>query len=226
MDRRRQIPMVRPPRQAGGGGSNAPSFGMSGAPGYPNITGSKRAYDEMRLRYAMARGRFSERLFVFPQFAALNATTNPFDTQQIDIKSNGDSFVRLVAMRGAFTENAAPTGIVAGQSNAGLFALLNIDGLEDFMTSGRQSNPASFDIMFSNESAPWLWLAAPPLLRVGETLSVRISTILTGIEYAITPQFAVRLVDDDVWCQLYQGGNPYAAMADAVDGEDDDGDEG
>jgi hypothetical protein len=198
MSDRRRIPMVRPPRQAAGGGVGAPSFANnSGAPGQPSREDGKRARDETRLRYALARVRFFERLFVFPQFAALSAAT-PQDSQSIDIKSNGDSFVRLVAMRGCMTSNAPLTG----QELAQLFLTLSIDGLEDFTTSGQRQNPASFEIMFSESAAPWMWLAAPPLLRVGETISATIRTTVSG-EVALTPQFAVRLVDDNVWCELY-----------------------
>jgi hypothetical protein len=190
------IPLVKPPGREAGSVGAAP-WGASGAPGMPPSETAKRARDEGRLRYALARGRFFERVFVFPQFAGLQGATQ--DTQNIDVKSNGDSFVRLVALRGTFTSSTT----LNGQELASLFLDFEIDGLEDFMTSGRTRQPASFDILFSNSSAPWLWLAAPPLIRVGETIAATISALARVGEDILTPQLAVRLVDDNVWCELY-----------------------
>jgi hypothetical protein len=195
----RRIPMVRPPRQASGGGLGAPSYGNSGAPGQPALERGQRARDETKLRYALGRGRFFERVFVFPDFAALAAGGTPQDTQNIDVKSNGDSFVRLVAIRGAFDTDANLTG----KEGAELFLTLGIDGLEDLMTSGRTVQPASFAILFSESAAPWFWFAAPPLIRVGETLAATIRTTYSVSESTITPQLAVRLMDDNEWCKLY-----------------------
>lgn len=202
---RRVIPVVRPPLHAGGGVGDP--NGNSGAPGLPpgGISGAKRADDEARELYALARGRFVERLFVFPDFAVFEqATGGDVDTQQIDIKSNGDSFVRLVAMRGVVNT----FGSFGAGNNFELkntFLQLEADGLEDFTTSGKTVLPVSFDVAFSESAAPWLWLAAPPLLRVGETLAatIRVNQAQIPAEIGWQPQLALRLVDDSIWCALY-----------------------
>lgn len=201
----RRIPGVRPPMHAGGGVGDP--FGNSGAPGMPPPSESaKRARDEAIERYALARGRWFERLFIFPAFDTFAASTPTLveSTQSIDIKSNGDSFVRLVAMRGVVaTFGAAPLG--GNYETVHTFFQMEIDGLEDFTTSGRTVQPSSFDMAFSESAAPWLWLAAPPILRVGETVAVKVTidpTVITG-EVAWQPQFGLRLVDDNVWCELY-----------------------
>jgi hypothetical protein len=206
----RVIPMVRPPLHAGGGVGDP--NGNSGAPGLPpgGTSGAKFADDEARELYALARGRFVERLFVFPDFAIFEEATGPAtDTQQIEVKSNGDSFVRLVAMRGVvntFGSFGAGNNFEAKNT----FLQLQADGLEDFTTSGKTVLPISFDAAFSENAAPWLWLAAPPLLRVGETLAATITVKQAQIpsEVGWQPQLALRLVDDAVWCQLY--GSSYA----------------
>jgi hypothetical protein len=200
-----RIPMVRPPMHAGGGVGDP--FGNSGAPGMPPPGGEsvERARDDVVQRYALARGRWFERVFVFPDFAILtNASTTDNDTQQIDVKSNGDSFVRLVAMRGTVnTYGSAGAGNDFELRNT--FLQLEIDGLEDFTTSGKTIQPISFANAFSDSAAPWVWLAAPPILRVGETISATVSMILAQIpdEVGWQAQFALRLVDDNVWCELY-----------------------
>lgn len=199
----RRIPGVRPPMHAGGGVGDP--FGNSGAPGMPPLESSQRARDEAIQRYALARGRWFERLFVFPDFALFpSGGTVVEDTQQIDVKSNGDSFVRLVAIRGIIaTTGTTPTGTNYEESHS--FLQLEIDGLEDFTTSGKTVQPVSFDVAFSNSAAPWLWLAAPPIIRVGETVAAKVTidpAIITA-ETSWQPQLALRLVDDNVWCELY-----------------------
>ena len=199
---RRHIPVVRPPMHAGGGVGDP--FGTSGAPGMPPSESAERARDEAIERYALARGRFFERIFRFPDFQILTALGPTTDTQQIDVKSNGDSFVRLVAIRGIVnTFGALPSG--TNHEAANTFLQLEIDGLESFMTSGRVELPASFAILFSETAAPWLWLSAPPIIRVGETLSanVRVNAANMPPEVGWQPELALRLVDDNVWCALY-----------------------
>lgn len=196
--------MVRPPLHAGGGVGDP--FGNSGAPGMPppDGEGAERARDEAVQRYALARGRWFERVFVFPDFAVLQATGAPSDTQQIDVKSNGDSFVRLVALRGSVNTYGS-FGAGNNFEARNTFLQLEIDGLEDFTTSGKTIQPISFDVAFSDSAAPWLWLSAPPILRVGETIAATVTVIQAQIpeEVGWQPQLALRLVDDNVWCELY-----------------------
>lgn len=193
--------MVRPPRHAQGG--MADPFGNSGAPGMPpDSEGAKRAHDEMVQRYELARGRFLERVFVFPSFDPLNAAT-PSNQQSIDVKSNGDSFVRLVAFRGVVDTSDA---VYSGAERLRTFLNMQIDGLEDFCTSGRQTQPASIAALFADESAPWFWFSAPPLLRVGETIAATMQAApppAGGEGQSWLPQLVLRLVDDETWCQLY-----------------------
>ena len=112
--------------------------------------------------------------------------------------------MRLVALRGVVNTFGS-----AGQGNnfeaKNTFLQLEIDGLEDFTTSGKTVQPISFDAAFSENAAPWLWLSAPPILRVGETVSAIITMILAQIpeEVGWQAQLALRLVDDNVWCELY-----------------------
>lgn len=199
----RRIPMVRVPRHAGGG--MADPFGNSGAPGMPPPSESaQRGRDETIERYVMARGRWFERVFTFPDFAQFQPTGITEDSQQIDVKSNGDSFVRLVAMRGVVNTFGS-----FGEGNdfeaKNTFLNLQIDGLEDFMTSGKTTQPTSFATLFSDSAAPWLWLGAPPILRVGETVAAIISVIQSQIPEGVAwqPQLSLRLIDDNVWCELY-----------------------
>ena len=201
-----RTPLVRPPRFAQGGGV-APAFGMSGAPVVP-VPGSRRGR-ELAIQYADdERGRFTERIFEFPQFPALTAggftAATATSAQTIQVTSNRTSFVRLVAVRGILQLS---TAALDGTELAQLMLRLQINGEEDLTTSGQTSNPSSFAMLFSNPSAPWLWMACPPRLRVGDIVQATVTNIAPAGEGSpsYTPEIACRLVDDDWWRALYGG---------------------
>ena len=201
-----RTPLVRPPRFAQGGGAGD-AFGISGAPAVP-VPGTRRAR-MLDVQYADdERGRFTERIFEFPQFDLLDAGGGT-DVQTIQVMSNRTSFVRLVALRGVlqFSSNTPLTGLEL----AALFLRLQINGEEDLTTSGQQANPASFAMLFANESAPWFWFACPPRLRVGDILQATVTNNTIAGEGAanLTPEVAVRLVDDEWWQALYGGADLY-----------------
>jgi hypothetical protein len=200
-----RIPLVRPPRFAMGGGA-ADAFGGSGAPGIPT-PGSRRAA-ALAIQYADdERGRFTERMFEFPQFNALVAggsgVSGATDSQIIEVVSNRTDFVRLVALRG--TLQASTLLPLTGLELAQLMLRLQINGEEDLTTSGVVSNPVSFAALFANSAAPWLWFAAPPRLRVGDILQATVTNIAPAGEEAplLTPEVTCRLVDDQWWRALY-----------------------
>lgn len=201
-----QRPLVRPPRFAQGGGV-ASAFGSSGAPAVP-VPGTRRG-KMLAIQYADdERGRFTERIFPFPQFPALTpgglTVATAQSSQQIEVTSNRTSFVRLVALRGILQ---ASTEDLTGFELANLFLRLQINGEEDLTTGGNQAGPASFDMLFATPTAPWLWMACPPRLRVGDTLQCTIFNALATGETvpSLTPQVALRLVDDEWWRALYGG---------------------
>jgi hypothetical protein len=203
-----RIPLVRPPRFAQGGGA-ASAFGeVSGAPAVP-VPGTRRAR-LLDLQYADdERGRFTERVFVFPAFPALVAggatVVGAQSFQTIQIMSNRTSFVRLVALRGILTNsNTLP---LTGLELANLQLRLQINGEEDLTTSGQQSNPASFATLFAEQTAPWFWFACPPRLRVGDILQATVTNTTTGGGATLTPEVSCRIVDDEWWMALYGGGN-------------------
>lgn len=190
------VPMVRPPRFAHGGGA-ADAFGGSGAPG---LSPGRDARD-LSVQYSDdERGRFTERIFAFPQFAALPAVGGT-DSQTIQVTSVRSSFVRLVALRGVLQMSSILP--LTGLERAALMLRVQIDGEEDLTTSGTTSNPASFAALFADSSAPWLWFAAPPRLRVGDIIQATVTnnSLLAGP--ALTPEVVCRLVDDEWWQSLY-----------------------
>jgi hypothetical protein len=205
MDRTR-TPLVRPARFAQGGGA-ADAFGISGAPSVP--TPSSRRGRELQVQYADdERGRFTERVFVFPQFSALvpggSTVSGAQQPQTVQIMSNRTSFVRLVALRGVLQNtNDLP---LSGLELAQLLLRLQINGEEDLTTSGQQSNPASFATLFSEQTAPWFWFACPPRLRVGDVLQATVTNNADGGSGpTLTPEVACRIVDDEWWRALYGG---------------------
>ena len=205
MDRSR-VPLVRPPRFAQGGGA-ADAFALSGAPAVP-VPSSRRGR-ELAIQYADdERGRFTERVFIFPQFAALvpggSSVVGAQQAQTVQVMSNRTSFVRLVALRGILQNSSALP--LTGLELAQLQLRLQINGEEDLTTSGQQSNPASFATLFANQTAPWFWMACPPRLRVGDILQATCTNNASADGGAtLTPEVSCRLVDDEWWRALYGG---------------------
>jgi hypothetical protein len=206
MSDRSRVPLVRPPRFAQGGGA-ASAFGeTSGSPAVP--TPSSRRGRELQIQYADdERGRFTERVFVFPQFAALvpggSSVAGAQQQQTIQVMSNRTSFVRLVALRGILTNSTVVP--LTGLELANLQLRLQINGEEDLTTSGQQSNPASFATLFAEQTAPWFWFACPPRLRVGDILEATVTNNTPLAGATLTPEVACRLVDDQWWRALYGG---------------------
>jgi len=206
----RRVPLVRPARFSGGGGATGAFDTGSGAPAVPVPTSARARM--LMLQYADdERGRFTERIFEFPQFADLTtggfSTPSANDTQQIEVTGNRTSFLRLVALR-AVLQNSNQTPL-SGLETAQLLLRLQVNGEEDFTTGGNVSAPSSFAMLFSDVAAPWFWFACPPRLRVGDTVQATVTSIAAGGEGApiLTPEVAVRLVDDEWWQVLYGGRN-------------------
>lgn len=199
-----RIPLVKPPRFAGGGGA-ASAFGDSGAPMVPR-PGSRRA-EELQEQYADdERGRFTERVFEFPQYGALApggaAVAAAVQTQQVEVVSNRTDFVRLVALRGVLQNTTVLP--LTGLELSFLQLRLQINGEEDFTTSGLVGGVSSFAALFANAAAPWFWFAAPPRLRVGDILLATVTNIAPAAGGAtLTPEVCARLVDDEWWRALY-----------------------
>lgn len=198
MTQRGPVPLVRPPQWAGGSGQ--PPYGTSGAPGNPQ-PGTQRARDLLTQISDDARGRFTERVFRFPDFGNI-ATGNSSPAVQIQVTSNRTSFLRLVAMRGGL-KNAETTPLT-GLELGGLTLRLQINGSEDLTTNGQGEINAEFDGLFS-PIAPWFWFAAPPRLRVGEQVQATVTNNFnaSGEGSGLTPYLMLRMVDDEFWRELY-----------------------
>ncbi len=191
-------PMMRPPRAASGGDANAP-YGNSGTPGVPT-----RAARGVDLGDDDGRGRFTERVFVFPAFQPV-APGGTEQSSQIEVTANRGNAMRLVAFRGIIQLTSSSPN----PYDAALTKLkLSINGTEDFTTSGQRVNPVSFAMLFASTAAPWWWYAAPPRLIAGDQLQctcVNDTPVGEGAN-TITPEVAVRLVDERYWLALYGGG--------------------
>lgn len=197
----RRSPLVAPPRLAQGGAAARP-FGV-GAPSMGNAM-SGAAEDVARQVADNQRGRFTERIYVFPQFAGLApggpSSATSVQSQTIEVTSNRCPFVRLVACRGIL--QASDTLPLTGLETANLLLSLSINGEEDLTTQGTTGGPASFASLFSSSAAPWLWFAAPPRLRNGDTVQATVTNNFAEGP-TLTPEIVLRLVDDEWWQALY-----------------------
>lgn len=201
------VPTVRPPQFAQGGGS-APAFGGSGAPAVP-VPGSRRAR-LLDIQYADdERGRFTERVFVFPAFSGLIAggmsVPGAQASTQVQVMSSRSSFVRMVALRAVLTSTSVLP--LTGLELAQLTLAFSINGEEDLTTGGELETPATLATLFANQTAPWFWFACPPRLRAGDMLQATVTNTAPAGEGS--PVFGVevtaRLVDDEWWMALYGG---------------------
>jgi hypothetical protein len=178
-------------------------MGASGAPGMPQ-PGSQRARD-LAVAYADdERGRFTERIYRWPDFGTINGLGSaPTPPQSIQIVSNRTSFVRLVALRGGL-KTVSGAHVAANLDPANISLRLQINGEEDLTTNGQGSLPAEFDGLFS-PVAPWFWFAAPPRLRVSDQLQATISSTFPGGDgnVPVTVYLLARIVDDEWWRELY-----------------------
>lgn len=204
-----RVALVRPPRTAMGGGAALP-FG-SGAPGLP-APGSRRERLLAKQWRDDARGRWTERNFVFPDAndgagVAPGAQTNPGSS--IEVTSNHTSFVRLVAIKGtpyvagASVGYTTPANFSLNQAAVFMRLRLQINGEEDLITDGTGSTFASYADLFL-PTAPWFWFAAPPRLRVGDKLLANWeNTDPNGDDGDLGATLVARLVDDAWWETLY-----------------------
>ena len=205
---RSRMPLVRPPRFAGGGGAS-PSFGLSGAPDVPRPQSRRGKMLAIQVGDD-ERGRFTERVFTFPDFGAIPGAGE--DQEEVQIVSNRTSFVRLVAFRGVLANSSVTP--LTGLEEAQLLLKLSINGEEDAITNGKAASAASFAELFS-PIAPWFWYAAPPRLRVGDIISATISNALPLSEESaeLTPRLSLRIVDDQWWRAMYAHDNGRTGMA-------------
>lgn len=202
MNGRGGIPFVPPPRMQQGGGRAAP-FGPN-APGLAGVDPNSQAGRIARLAAENDRGRFTERIFVFPQFDPLEAggPTNAASVQSktINITTNRSPILRLVAFRGIL--QFSDTLPLNGLETANLLVSLSINGEEELTTEGGSGGPVSIASLCSSNVAPWFFFAAPPVLRNGDTMQV---TVTNNFEEGatLTPEISLRLVDDEWWQALY-----------------------
>ncbi len=110
--------------------------------------------------------------------------------------------MRFVAMRGAFTLQTRPNLLVP-LIPANLRIRLQL--AQSDYTDKAPRNDTSFAMLFSDESSPWYWFASPPRMRTGDLLNVTLRNAFSPGEGTpvITPEFAVRFIDDALWELLY-----------------------
>lgn len=193
---------------------------------------SRRGIDLARMRDAMARGRFNERLTVwnFP----LDVTTKTA-TVKHKVHSLGGRWVKWIAMRGIVT---ASNVRLQGDELSQLKLRVQLNGQDDLIMCegqvgavalGRQ-NTVSFASLFGTESGPALGFprgdsndcppyvfASPPKLRTSDILTLTVTSVVNRGEGTpnLQAQLAATFIDADLYDELYLadtlglGFNPY-----------------
>jgi hypothetical protein len=152
-----------------------------------------------RQRADGAAGLFTERFQDFPFVPiAPGDSANPgvLPFVPFTVTSQGGRYLRCLAIRGVTNSDSDFTGLEL----AALRLRLQLNGQNDFI-GGNETNDASFAALFDDETAPWFWFLSPPLLRAGDQLTLTVHN--TSTEATLTPEVAIRLMDDDLWQELY-----------------------
>ena len=150
-----------------------------------------------RQRANDGHGRFSERLLQF-NFPTLAPTTGAQLVQTVT--SQGGRFLRLLAMRGTVASDVTPaTGLEPSQ----VLLRVQLNGDNDLF-GGNEDNAGTLASLFDDMTSPWFWFLSPPLLRSGDLITMTVANTTSG-EGApdLTPEIAFRLIDDELWQELY-----------------------
>ena len=151
-----------------------------------------------RQRADEAAGIFTERIqdFPFPAIAAGDFATAGLSPQTVT--SMGGRYIRCLAIRGVTRSDADPP---TGQERAAARLRVQLNGQNDWI-GGNETGFASFAALFDEEAAPWFWFLSPPLFRAGDQLQLTVQNTSPG-DTILTPEVALRLIDDELWQELY-----------------------
>ena len=166
---------------------------------------SKRGRWLARQRIDQSQGLFGERVqeFTFGPIAPNGGVGQTTPTPGITIPSMGGRYIRCLAMRGTIK---APRLTFAEKDFAlaslQLRAQLNAQG--DMITGLDPPNATSFRMLFGDAQQPWLWFLSPPVFRAGDLLTMTVTN--TDLALTITPDIGLRLIDDELWQELFSRG--------------------
>jgi len=159
-----------------------------------------------RQRIDDAAGRFNERVFVF--------TFDPIDPGDFvmieqSVTSLGGRFVRCTAWRANVDRRFAGSGL----DMAHMALRVQINGQADLI-GGNGNGFATLATLFSSftkagppvtyGNAPWFQWLSPPVFRAGDLLRLTLVNTFVGEGAAATgAQISFRLIDDDLWQELW-----------------------
>lgn len=160
---------------------------------------TRRGRDLAQQRLDASRGRWNER--ILPMVFGRLTGVAPQQTVQTPIQSLGSRYVRMLGFRGVLV---ADNSSLLGVELASLRLQLLVNGQENLISS-ENANTASFAALFSDDSAPWYWFAAPPRMRTGDVLTATIIMVLALGEGTpqLTPELDFMMMDDEIFRELY-----------------------
>lgn len=159
-----------------------------------------------RQRIDDSEGRFNERVMVFT-FAPLAPGTS---AQIIEsVTSLGGRFVRCTAWRANIDRRFQGNGM----EMASMALRVQLNGQNDLI-GGNGNNFATLATLFQSftkkgppvtlTKAPWFSWLSPPVFRAGDLLTLTLANTFVG-EGAVNigAQVSFRLIDDDLWQELW-----------------------
>jgi hypothetical protein len=159
-----------------------------------------------RQRIDDAAGRFNERVFAFT-FAPIDP--GAFAMIEQSVTSLGGRFVRCTSCRANVDRHFAGTGM----EMANMALRVQLNGQADLI-GGNGNGFATLATLFSSFSSagppvtltnsPWLQWLSPPVFRAGDLLRLTlVNTFLGEGSTAIGAQISFRLIDDELWQELW-----------------------
>jgi hypothetical protein len=159
-----------------------------------------------RQRIDDSEGRFNERVFTFT-FAPID----PGATASIEqsVTSLGGRFVRCTAWRANIDRRFAGSGM----EMANMALRVQLNGQADLM-GGNGNNFATLASLFASftdtgppvtlTKTPWFQWLSPPAFRAGDLLRLTLVNTFVGEgAVAIGAQISWRLIDDELWQELW-----------------------
>lgn len=159
-----------------------------------------------RQRIDDAAGRFNERVFVFT-FPPIDP--GAFSIIEQSVTSLGGRFVRCVSWRANIDRRFQGSGM----EMANMSLRVQLNGQADLI-GGNTNNFATLANLFQSftdtgppltlTNSPWFQWLSPPVFRAGDLLRLSLVNTFVGEgAAAIGAQVAWRLIDDDLWQELW-----------------------
>ena len=162
----------------------------------------ERPIDNLIQRLDDARGRFFDRVWVFPFDPTVFVNQTTSTAADLTAQSQGARHIRVLAIRavlaGSDTGGLTPTPLDTAQ----LRLRLQLNG-SDWVTDQAGGNDVSFATL-STKKSPWYWYAGALVVRAGDILHAEVNgRDRPGEAPGLVPEVSMRVMDAKLYDRLY-----------------------